>query len=95
MLGSTAWVHARAGRPDVARAVFDELAARARYEPLSPGYVAVAAAAAGLADEAAAWLALAVEQRDPVTLYSRAMPFFEEVRALPRFAELTRPLWGA
>jgi serine/threonine-protein kinase len=93
VMGSLGWLFGKLGEADHACAVHDELAARARYEKFSPGWVAIAAAAGGRADEARKQLALAVEERDPIILHSRQMPYFDALRSDPAYREITHPIW--
>jgi TolB-like protein len=94
ILGPMGWVLGRLGRAAESRAVFDELAARARHESLSPGMVAAAACGAGDADAAAEWARRAVEARDPLSLHLFQMPFFELLRGDPRWPALRAQLPG-
>jgi len=94
VLGLLAWVYGRSGNPEQARAVRDELEGRSRHEFVSPFWLATAACAAGLPDEAIRRVEHAVAERDPLILWSRVNPIWEEVRALPGFEELTRPVWS-
>ncbi len=93
VLGSLAWTFGQLGESANARAVFDELAARRRYEHLSASMVALAASSAGLADEAFAWASRAAGERDPVFLLMPGSPFFDDVVADSRFEALARQVW--
>jgi len=93
VLGTLAWVYGKAGKPELARAVYDELEARSRHEFLSPFWLAVAASSAGLPDRAIEQVARCVAERDPLVCWGRAVPFWEAIRAHPRFAEMTREVW--
>jgi tetratricopeptide (TPR) repeat protein len=92
-LGLLAWTYGRAGRTDRARAVYDELEARSRHEFVAPSWLAVAAASAGLAEEAIRWAERTVAERDPLVLWSRSLPFWESIRQHPRFREVMRDVW--
>ena len=94
VLGLLAWSHARAGHAAIARAVADELMARARVEFMSPFWLAVAADAAGMDDEAMRCLEMAVVERDPMTVLSRRMPMLEGVKADARYASLMKDVPG-
>lgn len=87
-----------AGQPDDARAVYEELRARAKREPVNPMGLAVTAAAIGEADAAIEHVRDAIRQHDPgfpiwsgTWDHSRALVALPEVRALltemrvPRF----------
>ena len=92
-LGTLAWTYGKAGRPQSARAVYDEMEARSRHEFMSPFWLAVAAASAGLMDEAIVLTKRAVAERDPLVVWMRVNKFFEEIREDPRFGEVVRTVW--
>ena len=92
-LGLLAWTHGRAGSTKKAHAVYDELAARARHEFVSPAWLAISAGSAGLEAEWIAWAERAVAERDALVLWAGAMPFWDPVRAHPRFAEIMGGVW--
>jgi eukaryotic-like serine/threonine-protein kinase len=92
-LGLLAWIYGRSGRPDSARACYDEMEARSRHEFVGASWLAMAAGAAGLAARAIRWMDRAVRQREPVTQWSRTLPFWDTIRADPRFQTATRPIW--
>ncbi len=94
VLGLLAWIYGQAGRVDHARAVRDEMEGRSRHEFCSPAWLAMAAAAAGLPDAAIERTKQAVAMHDPLVLWSRVTPFWEAIRAHPRYAEVIRPVWG-
>jgi adenylate cyclase len=94
VLGLLAWTYAKAGRVAEARAVRDEMEGRSRHEFVSPFWLATAAEAAGLPEEAIRQVERAVSERDPLVLWSRVTPFWEQVRTHPRFASVVRPVWG-
>jgi serine/threonine-protein kinase len=93
-LGLLAWTYGRAGRADRARACYDELEARSRHEFVAPSWLAVAAGAAGLAEESLRWAERAVVERDPLVLWSRSLPFWDAIRVHPRFNEVMRDVWA-
>ena len=93
VLGLLAWVYARTGRLEKARAGCEELEARSRHEYVSPAWLSVAVSACGRPDEALRYLERAVVEREPMSLWSRRFVLFESLRAHPRFEEVTRPLW--
>jgi eukaryotic-like serine/threonine-protein kinase len=92
-LGLLGWTYGRAGRSAPARACYDELEARSRHEFVAPGWLAVAAGAAGLMDAAIGWAEQAVVGRDPLVLWARTLPVWDAVRSHPRFAEVMRGVW--
>ncbi len=94
VLGLLAWIYAKAGRLEEARAVRDELEGRSRLEFVSPFWLATAAAAAGLPEEAIRQAERAVGQRDPLILWSRITPFWDSIREHPRFEGVVGPVWA-
>jgi TolB-like protein/Tfp pilus assembly protein PilF len=93
VLGTLAWVHGQAGRRAEARAIRDEMEARARFEFMPPHWSAVAAAACGLLDEAFAYAERGASDRDPFMVHARVSPLFESMRADPRWAALAQRIW--
>lgn len=84
----TAW-----GRPDVARAAYEEMVARSATTYVQPTMLALAAAYALGIDEGIAFLRRAVDVMDVLVVTNvRSWPLFERLRADPRFAEIVRPL---
>ena len=94
VLGLLAWTYGNAGQTGRARAVYDEMEARSRHEFLSPSWLAVAAASAGLLEQSFAYLVRAVSDRDPLVIWARLSPFWDVARRHPRFEEVTRKVWG-
>jgi hypothetical protein len=74
--------------------VRDELEGRSRHEFASPFWLATAAAAAGLPEEAILQVERAVSQRDPLILWSRITPFWDSIREHPRFEGVVSPVWS-
>jgi hypothetical protein len=93
VLGLLAWIYGKVGRPDAARAVHDELDGRSRHEFVSSFWVATAASAAGLADQAIRRVEQAVGERDTLAVWSRVTPLWTELRKDPRFADTVRAVW--
>jgi serine/threonine protein kinase len=93
-LGALAWTYGKSGRVDWARAVYDEIEARSRHEFMSPFWLAVAAESAGLQEQAIGFVDRAVVERDPLVVWGRVTPFWDALRAHPRFEEVTRRVWG-
>jgi len=88
-LGILAWTHGAAGHADHARACYDELEARSRHEFIAPSWLAIAAEAAGLTDEALRWAERGVADRDPL-MHWCGLRYWDAIRAHPRFAEIVR-----
>ncbi len=93
-LALLAWIADRQGDGEVARAIDDELSARARHEFVAPIWRAVAAASAGRAPFALAETRRAVAERDPLAVMARVFPQFDRLRALPGFDEAVAGAWG-
>ena len=93
-LGMLGWTYGRAGRGELAGAVYVELEGRSRHECVSPGWLAVAAGSAGLAEESIRWAERAVAEGDAVVLWARSLPFWDFVREHPRFQDVMRGVWG-
>jgi eukaryotic-like serine/threonine-protein kinase len=94
VLGLLAWVYGRSGRLEEARAVRDEMDGRSRHEWVSPFWLATAASAAGLPDEALRQAECAVREHDPLILWSRVTPFWVSLREHPGFDGVIRPVWS-
>jgi serine/threonine-protein kinase len=94
VLGTLAWSHGRSGRRDQARAIYDEMEARSRFEFMPPFWSAVAAASCGLVDEAFAHAARGAQDRDPFMVHARVNPLLGGLHADPRFAALAKEIWG-
>jgi tetratricopeptide (TPR) repeat protein len=93
VLGALAWAYGQVGELTRAGGVHDELLGRSKHEFLSPTWLAVSAYAAGRHDEAFDHLARAVEQRDPLVVWSRKSPFHASSRTDERFDKVTRGVW--
>jgi serine/threonine-protein kinase len=91
-LGILAWTYGKAGRPDRARAVYDEMEGRSRHEFIAPFWLVTAAAAAGLTDRALEHVVQAVAARDPLVVWGHSVPFWDGVRTHARFKEAIRPV---
>ena len=86
-LGTLAYAYGRVGHVRDARAVYDEMIARASREHMQKSVVAVAAAAADLSREAVALIDEALAERDPVLINSiKYYPAYEPVRQALREA---------
>jgi hypothetical protein len=93
VLGTLAWTYGKAGHAEQARAVCDEMEGRSRHEFVSPFWLATAAASSGLMDQAIHRARRAVADRDPIVVWGRVIPFWDTIRADPRFEEVTRGVW--
>jgi tetratricopeptide (TPR) repeat protein len=93
-LGVLAWTFAKAGSGEHARAVHDEMEARARYEYMSPFWLATAAAAAGLPERTINQVERTLTEHDPLLGWGRASPFWDGVTTHPRFEEVVRGVWA-
>jgi eukaryotic-like serine/threonine-protein kinase len=92
-LGTLGWTYGKAGQVAAARAVFDELEARSRHEFVSPCWLAVTAAAAGLGDPSIGYVVRAVAERDPTIVYGRVSPFWDTLWTHPRLEEVIHDVW--
>ncbi|HEX7880071.1 MAG TPA: hypothetical protein VF720_11715, partial [Candidatus Eisenbacteria bacterium] len=61
---------------------------------VAPAWLAVAAGAAGDLDLAIAYAERAVQEHDPLIVWSRRVPFWDAMRRHPRFAEVTQVVWA-
>jgi len=91
VLGFLAEAYAAAGQRPRATALLAELEARATVEYVGASFRAAAANAAGDLDGAMDLLALAVDERDGFVLMALRRPFWEPIRAHPRFGEIMAP----
>jgi TolB-like protein/Tfp pilus assembly protein PilF len=87
-LGLLAWVHARMGRIELARACYEELEGRSGHEFVSRAWLASAACSAKRYEEAIAWIDKAIEEGDPMIFWPRTMPFWDAIRNHPKLAAL-------
>jgi serine/threonine-protein kinase len=93
VLGLLAWTYGKAGQIARARAVYDELEGRSRHEFIAPFWLATAAASAGLLDQAIAFVERGVAERDPLVVWGRVIPFWDQVRTHPGYEAATRTIW--
>jgi serine/threonine-protein kinase len=94
VLGLLAWIYGKVGRVEAARAVRDELEGRSRHEFVSAFWLATAAASAGLLEEATRQTQRAVNEHDPLILWSRVTPLWQPIREDPGFETLVQPVWS-
>ena len=92
-LGLLGWTYSRLGRLELSHAVYDELKGRSLHEFVSPSWLAIAADAAGLGDQAIFWAEKAVTERDPHVLWAPTLPFWDSIRRHPRFNDVMRGMW--
>ena len=89
-LVAMAWVEARAGAADVARAVLAELAERATRQYVPRYYVAAAYGALGDRDRALEELAKACDERSAYAVFLKVELMFEYLRGDARFGALLK-----
>jgi Flp pilus assembly protein TadD len=84
-LAGLAYVQAVSGRVTEARAVLDELTARASESYVSPARIAQIHLGLGDRDGALEWLDRALDQRCPEVVWMGVHPMFDELRGETRF----------
>lgn len=89
-LGYAGRVYAAAGRRPEAEAVVQELNARGSQTYVSPLCFAEIAAALGAIDEAFDWLERACQERSPFLVALGVAPFYDTLRADPRFPAILK-----
>jgi hypothetical protein len=82
------------GKPDLARAVYDEAEGRSRHDFVSPFWLASMSASAGLAEEARRHVARGVTEHDPLVIWGRKSPFWDEIRSDPACQAIVRRVWA-
>jgi hypothetical protein len=89
-MNSLATTFADWGKPADAEALYSELMARARRGYVQPSCLAIAAAAAGMEDEAIRHTHEAFEMRDPMShgYFLSSYPQSARLRAYPRAREI-------
>jgi serine/threonine-protein kinase len=87
-LGGMGWTLALTGQHERARAILADLRDSGRFARAPSWSIAWIHHGLGETDEALTWLARAVEMRDPKILYLRTKPFWDGLRADPRFQAL-------
>jgi len=93
VLHTLASSHIENGEMESACAVYEEMRARAKREPMSPIGLAVVAAAVGDRAQAIEYARDAVQRHDPQLLvYARCWPQSRDLRAMPEFQEMLMPL---
>ncbi len=81
------------GKPEQARALYQELVERSATTYVQPSMLSMAAANAVGLDEGIAFVGHAVDDRDPFfVMLARTWPLYATLRADPRFGELVRQL---
>jgi tetratricopeptide (TPR) repeat protein len=81
-----------AGRPAEAQALLAELAAMAARRYVPPLYVAAIHAGLGHAGEACDWLERGLAERSSWLVFLRVDPWWDGLRAVPRFRQLLRQM---
>jgi TolB-like protein/DNA-binding winged helix-turn-helix (wHTH) protein/Tfp pilus assembly protein PilF len=89
-LGGLAWVYGVAGRKGDTRKIISELKERSRHHYVFPTVFANAYLGLGDKERALTYLEQAYEERDPALFYLKVGPFFNPLRAEPRFQALLR-----
>jgi serine/threonine-protein kinase len=88
-LGLLAWIHARMGRVELARACYAEMEGRSGHEFVSRTWLASAACSAERYEEAIVWIDRAIEEGDPMIFWPRRNPFWDPIRSHPKLAAAT------
>ena len=84
------YMSAKAGRPEEARKVLNELTARSTQQHIAPTSFALVYAALGNGDQVFDWLEKAFLDHDVFLLYALVDPLMADFRNDPRFADLVR-----
>ena len=87
-LSALAVCYASQGDVGKARAIREELVARARHEYVQSSMLAVLAALVGQMDEAFALLDQATDEHDGILVYAKRYPFFNVLQSDPRMARI-------
>ena len=92
-LGILGMVYGRAGRPDEARAVLEQLTTRARTTSVPPFAMAVAYMGLGELDRALDWLEMGAEERDVLVVsIVKSDPLLVPLHGHPRYRALLRKM---
>ncbi len=89
-LTALATCHRSLGETTKVQAIYEELSARAKGEYIQKSTLAVAAAAAGLGDDAFRLLDQACDDRDSILIYAKRHPGFSLLQADPRITHILR-----
>jgi serine/threonine-protein kinase len=84
------YVCAKAGQPEEARRILDELAARSKEAYVAPSHFALVHAGLDERDRMFDWLERAYQERDVLLLETLSNPLLADMRSDPRFADLVR-----
>jgi len=71
------------------------LEGRSRHQIVPAAWLSAAAACVGLEPDALHWMERAVADRDPLALWPGRLPFWDAVKAHPRFQALMREVFEA
>ena len=93
-VASLGWAYGVAGKKDEALKVLDLLKQKAKREPVAPSDFARVYLGLGNKDEALYWLEKTYEERSGlwVLLWANQFPFFDSLRAEPRFKALLKKI---
>lgn len=86
--GWMAYHYARLGRQSEARELRDHLLAQRSEGYVSAHLIALAYLGLGAREEALTWIALGIEERDPMSVYLKEHFIYDELRPDPRFQAL-------
>jgi tetratricopeptide (TPR) repeat protein len=84
-LGFLGYVYAAVGGKERAYKVISELEKVSKQRHVSPFWAGMIYSALGERDEAFSWLERAVEEHAPWIAYLKAPPYFDNLRADPRY----------
>jgi eukaryotic-like serine/threonine-protein kinase len=84
------YVYARAGQPEEARRILDELSARSKEAYVASTHFALVHAGLDERDRMFEWLEKAYQEHDSLLLYTLTDPLLAPMRTDPRFADLVR-----
>jgi tetratricopeptide (TPR) repeat protein len=93
-LASLGWAYGVAGKKDEALKVLDTLKQKAKLEPVTASDFARVYLGLGDKEQALFWLEKAYEERSGVwvLVYAKHIPFFDRLRAEPRFKQLLKKI---
>jgi adenylate cyclase len=89
-LGYLAFAYGRAGRPDDARKLLDQMETMATKTYVPPSTLALGHVGLDDWDAAFQWWNQAVDVRDPLIVPIKTFPFFDPVRGDPRYRAILR-----
>ena len=92
VVATLAHVEARAGHPEEARLLLDELVTRAQRRYVSPALFGLVYLGLGELETALDWLERALASRSPYVIWLGVKPVYADLRSHPRFAALVHRL---